>query len=460
LSSSPRDPASYRDPSGFVFRRDGVLYRQVNRSFAAEWRAFLASGLYDELTTRGLLVPHEPASRQLAQTDQADAVIRPREIRFISYPYEWSFSQLRDAALLTLEIQERALDHGQMLRDATPFNVQFEGPTPIWIDSLSFCPLDAASPWPAYRQFCEGFLAPLALMAYRDPRLGLLLRDLLDGIPLEMASRLLPWRSRLRPGLAAHLHLHAAVQHRAIGSDSASERRGPSMSLTRHRALVAHLRRAIGSLRLTHRGAWSAYTGVTSYTEVAAQSKASLVREFVATTRAATLLDIGANDGTFSLMAARDGVDVVAIDSDWSAMDALHRRVGDEGVSNVLPLVADIVNPSPAVGWGGEERSALLDRVRVDTVVALALVHHLAIGRNVPLPMLFDLLAGLCRAVVIEFVPKDDPMVRRLLAGREDVFPGYSIEGLREAAAPRFTILREAAIEDSPRVLLLLERIA
>jgi len=459
LNHALRDPGSYRDPSGFVFRRDGVLYRQVNRSFAAEWRTFLDSGLYGELTGRGLLVPHEPAPTELALTDAAETTIRPREIRYISYPYEWTFTQLQDAALLTLEIQDRALTRGQTLRDATPFNVQFEGSSPIWIDSLSFAPLDAHRPWPAYRQFCEGFLAPLALMAYRDPRLGLLLRDIVDGIPLELASRLLPWRTRLQPRLAAHVHLHAAAQRRATGTASGTKRHGPSMSVARHRALVSHLRGAIASLRLAHRGVWSDYTTTTSYSESAARSKAAIVRQFLANAKGRDLLDIGANDGTFSMAAADRGLDVVAIDSDWAAVDSVYRRLKAQRISGVLPLVADIVNPSPAVGWAGSERRSLLDRMRVDTVMALAVVHHIAISRNVPLSMVFEVFGRLARELIIEWVPKEDPMVGRLLAGRDDVFSEYSIEHLRAAATNTgFVVNHEAQIEDSSRVLLMMTR--
>ena len=128
------------------------------------------------------------------------AVLRPRELPLISYPYEWCFSQLREAALLTLELQRRALAAGMRLKDASAYNIQFDAGRPILIDTLSFEVGDPTQPWPAYRQFCEHFLAPLALMAYRDPRCGLMLRDFIDGIPVDLAARLMPGRTRLRPG--------------------------------------------------------------------------------------------------------------------------------------------------------------------------------------------------------------------------------------------------------------------
>ena len=220
--AAERDAASFRDPSGFVFRRNGVLYRQVNRRFAGEWDAFLKSGLYDRLAADGILLRHDEAPLDMAfvPTD-AHAVIKPRAVEFISYPYEWSFGQLKDAALLTLRAQALAAERGFTLRDASAYNVQFVDGRPILIDSLSFEPAEPGRPWDAYRQFCQHFLAPLALMAHRDPRLGLLLREYLDGIPLDLAARLLPLKTRLSVGLGSHIHLHARAQARPGGAAAA-----------------------------------------------------------------------------------------------------------------------------------------------------------------------------------------------------------------------------------------------
>ena len=192
-----RDPGSWRDPGGFVYRRDGVLYRQIGPSAIDDWTAFLASGLAERLIADGRLIGHGDAPLADAATSDAQAVIRPEPIEFVSYPYEWTFGELQDAALLTLDIQRAALDVGWTLKDASAYNVQFRGARPVFIDSLSFEPHEDGTPWVAYRQFCEQFLAPLALMARRDIRLGALLRANPDGVPLDLAASLLPWRTRL-----------------------------------------------------------------------------------------------------------------------------------------------------------------------------------------------------------------------------------------------------------------------
>jgi ribosomal protein L11 methylase PrmA len=455
------DPASFRDPSGHVFRRDGVLYRQVQPTAARDWEAFRSSGLYERLAADGLIVEHDDAPLDVAALPDAIAVIRPREIGFISYPFEWSFGQLKEAALLTLELQSRALDAGMRLKDASAYNVQIEDGRPILIDSLSFEIAEATEPWPAYRQFCEHFLAPLALIAQRDARCGLMLREFIDGIPLDLAARLLPGRSRLNLGLSAHVHLHAGAQRRAAKEPPPAEgapRPTRRISATGQRALLDSLRRTVDGLRWEPTGHWAEYATTTSYSEGATASKGEIVRDMLATVGGRSAWDVGANTGVYSAMAAEAGYRVVAWDQDAGSVEAHWRRVRGRANPSILPLVLDLANPSPSIGWGLEERPSFLERGRPDVILALALVHHLAIGNNVPLPGVARLFARMARHAIVEFVPKEDPMTRRLLAARRDIFEHYSIDGFRAAFGDVFRIVREAPITDSPRTLFLLER--
>jgi SAM-dependent methyltransferase len=457
-SSIARDPGSYRDPSGFVYRREGVLLRQVDRSFATEWDAFTSSGLHARLVQSGRLIAAEVVGLEHAATERAHAVLRPEELDFVSYPYEWTFGQLKDAALLTLETQGEATKAGFTLRDASAYNVQFRRGRPILIDSLSFEPAEPDAPWQAYRQFCEHFLAPLALMALRDVRLGLLLRDFLDGIPLDLAASLLPGRSRLNVGLASHVHLHARAQRRY--ADRADGRaREAKVGATRRAALLDSLRRTVEGLDWRPEGTeWADYAEHTSYSDDAARAKDEAVRTLLAPTGARRVWDLGANTGRFSRIAADTGATVLAFDIDPAAAERHYREIRRTGEERILPLVVDLANPSPGIGWANAERRPLLERADADAVLALALVHHLAIGRNVPLPYFAELLAGLARHAIVEFVPKDDPMVRRLLATRRDVFPDYTLAGFRAAVAGRFEIAREVPLAGSPRVLVHLVR--
>jgi SAM-dependent methyltransferase len=456
------DPGSFRDPSGFIFRRDGVVYRQVNRSFAARWDDLVNSGLLDALHAGGSLIPHEPAQPGTAlRPDLAHAVIRPEALEFVSYPYEWSFGQLRDAALLTLDVQAACAEAGFTLRDATAYNVQFRRGRPILIDTLSFERAEAGRPWAAYRQFCEHFLAPLVLMARRDVRCGLMLREFIDGIPLDLAASLLPGRTKLNPGLLSHVHLHARAQRRYADRSDAGSAVAPGRTLSplRQRALIDSLRRTLAGLRWEPAGTeWADYAENTSYGDDATRRKDDLVRELLRGASGERVWDLGANTGRFSRIAADLGRRVVAWDVDPAATERHYRRVRTDGTASILPLVLDLGNPSPRLGWANAERRSLIDRADADVVLVLALVHHLAISRNVPLERLADFFAELAPGLIVEFVPKDDPMVRKLLATREDVFPDYTLNGFRAALARRFEIVAEEPIGGSPRVLFRMKR--
>ncbi|MCB1182914.1 SAM-dependent methyltransferase [bacterium] len=458
-TSAPDGPlgASFRDPAGFLFRRDGRLYRQVNASAAADLALLHGSGLYDELVGDGLLIPHADADVALAPAPGAVRVIAPEIVPFISHPYEWSFGQLRDAALLTLRVQRRALAHGLSLKDASAYNVQFHRGRPVFIDTLSFTAYPEARPWAAYRQFCQHFLAPLALMAYRDVRLGALLRTHLDGVPLDLATKLLPWRTRLRPGLLMHLHLHARSQARYADSHGdANSRRAQAARVSRGNleGILDSLRGTVKALRWTPGGTeWGEYYDDTNYTEASREAKRALVGGMLADTDAAVVWDLGANDGTFSRVATGQGRLTVAADVDPSAVEKNWRRCRRGAEPLLLPLVMDLTNPSPDLGWAHAERDGLLARGPADAVLALALIHHLALSNNVPLDRCAAFFARAGRHLILEFVPKEDTQARRLLATREDIFPAYHTEGLEAAFAPLFDLRRREPVPGTTRTL-------
>ncbi len=454
------DPGSWRDPYGFVYRRDGVLLRQVNQVAAEEWVALEAAGLLGKLQSAGLLISHQPASISLAaDPERALAVIRPEPVPFISYPYEWSFGQLKAAAILTLQLQERVMAAGFELRDASAYNVQFLRGRPVFIDTLSFRRAQPGAPWIAYRQFCEAFLAPLALMARRDIRLGGMLRDHLNGIPLDLAATLLPGRSKLSLGLGSHVHLHARAQRQhADRPESAVQVSARTMSPTRQAALLDSLRRVVEGLSWAPAGTeWADYGTASSYDAESAARKDAIVTELLAAVHPEVVWDLGANAGRYSAIAAGVAERVVALDIDPAASERHWRALQASGETKTLPLLQDLANPSPALGWDASERRSLFERAEGATLMALALVHHLAIGRNVPLPMLSATLARLGDQLLIEWVPKEDPMVRRLLATREDIFPDYTEDGFRAAFERDWTVLGRRPVEGTLRMMYLLE---
>ncbi len=450
--------ASFRDPSGFVFEHDGSIYRQVNRSYAPHYDQLMESGLYAELTERGLLIPHEPVDGMTSGWGDPYVTLRPEPIEFISYPYEWTFSQLKDAARITLGVQQAALRFGMTLKDASAYNVQFQRGRPLFIDTLSFEKYEEGVPWVAYRQFCQHFLAPLALMAHRDIRLGSLLRLYIDGVPLDLARSLLPGRAWLDVQLWLHIRLHARFQSRYAADAEAATRVRPvsKRALTN---LITALESAIRKLDWKPHGTeWADYDQGDSYTEASNEHKKSVVSDYLDALAPREVWDLGANVGEFSRIASDRGIRTLAFDIDPACVERNYRRIRKSGETNLLPLLLDLTNPSPALGWAHRERASLVQRHSADAVMALALIHHLAISNNVPLPSVAAFFASLASGLIIEFVPKTDPKVRVLLATREDVFPDYTREGFEAAFASHFAIEATTPLAESERILYRMRR--
>lgn len=451
---------SFRDPHGFVFHHEDVLYRQVNEVHRDHFDRFLHSGLYETLVGDGLLIPHEEVDGSIAVRPDAYRVLRPEQIPFVSYPYEWGFQMLRDAALATLEIEERALDHGMSLRDASAYNITFHRGRPVFVDTTSFEILPEGRPWIAYRQFCQHFLAPLALMSLGDIRLGQLSRLHIDGVPLDLAAKLLPPRARTKPGLAMHILMHAKSQRRHERDGSTVPVKARSFSSNAFRGVLGSLRKAIDRLRRpAGTSPWREYYGEADHYSIeAAARKESLVGEWIDEVRPRRVWDLGANTGRFARLASGRGIDALALDVDPFCVDQAYQTARANGDEHLLPLVQDLTNPSNGIGWAGCERASLEERGPADLVFALALIHHLVIANNIPIPVFLAYLARLGRSAIVEFVPKTDPKVQLLLRSREDIFLDYDLEHLEAEAKKLFRIKRRSPVGDSGRTLFLLDR--
>jgi hypothetical protein len=458
MGKKSRLSSSFRDPSGFVFHENGMLFRSVKNSYQQEYDHLLKSGLYDKLVADHLLIPHREVSSVGNERDDIYKIIQPELVPFISYPYEWCFGQLRDAALALTRIQEHALYFNMTLKDASAYNIQFFNGKPILIDTLSFQIYEENQPWIAYRQFCQHFLAPLSLMAKRDIRLGQLMRLYIDGLPLDLASKLLPVSTWLRPALLSHIHLHAKSQKRF------EKRPAPlaayKMSKRSFVALIQHLESAIAGMKWLPQGTeWADYYEETNYSRDAMNCKKRIVEAYIGESRPETLWDLGSNTGVFSRISLIRGVKTIAFDVDFSAVEKSYRRMKEEGEINMLPLCLDLTNPSPAIGWANEERLSLIERGPADTVLALALIHHLAISNNLPFNHIAAFLRKICRFLIIEFIPKDDSQVQKLLCTRGDIFPHYSREHFEAAFGDSFAILKREDIADTRRTLYLMEKL-
>lgn len=460
LDLGAADPGSFRDPTSRVLRDGDRIYRALAPEAEVAQRTLGGLGFFLDAMAAGDIVRTWWADRPAP--DGFTAVLEHERVPVVSYPYEWSFSMLQDAALLQLRLTAAAIDAQYVTKDATPYNVQFVGSRPTFIDVGSFEPLRGGEPWYGYRQFCQLFLNPLLLQAWRGLDLQILLRGSLEGISPSTTAALLGRRQRLRRAALAHVTVHARADRRyaaddgAVKDDLAAAGLGPQVVA----AQVRNLERAVRSLRWEPAGStWSDYSDRAHYEGDLGQ-KERFVEQAVREVRPEQVLDLGANDGHFSTIAADAGAQrVIAVDGDHLVVDRLYQRLRAAGDARVLPLVVDLTDPSPARGWAGVERSSFVERATSDLVLCLAVVHHLALTGTVPFDLIVDLLADLGPRCVIEFPHREDPMVSRLLGRkRSGLFDGYDLEPWERALRRRFEVDRREVLVGGTRTLYAVTR--
>lgn len=451
-------PSSYRDNDGFVFKHAGEVYRYIHPGYFEHYNHLMDSGLYKELSSKGWLVAHTETgqdSSQLFPHLPQGKIIRPTQIPFISYPYEWSFAMWQDAALLTLKVTKKALEKEMLLKDATPFNIQFIKGRPVFIDTLSFEKYKEGGPWVAYRQFCESFLSILLLMHYNHPDTNKLFTVYPNGVPLDLLATLLPFKARLSFNNTMHIFLQAKIKGGGDNKNAATQKKLPKQKLI---LLLDNLIGHIKKLRQKNtKLIWDDYYTNTILNNEYLQAKAGMVKSFVSAVEFNTMIDMGANDGYFSCLFKDTGKQIISIDGDANCINELYNKIRKEKIKTILPLINNIASPSPAIGWANAERSSINERLKADVVMALALIHHLAIGCNLPLSFVADWLSKIAPNLIIEFVPKSDEKVKMLLQNREDIFNEYTIEGFKAVFGRLYNIIKEERVGNTGRVLFLMQ---
>ena len=451
------EPGSFRDPESRVFYGGDEVYRALSPTGLEDFEGLEASGLLgDERIVRTERANSPPASAALL-TNEVAAVLRHERIPFVSYPYEWTFSMLKDAALLQLDLLLAALDHGLILKDSTPYNVQFIGSRPVFIDIGAFERLHEDELWVGYRQFCMLYLYPLLLQATKGVAFQPWLRGSIDGITPAQMRGVMSFRDRFRRGLTTTVFLHASLDRRDSGSRAGIKREAgrPGVGKQLIVANVRRMRKLVARLEWSPpEGVWVTYAEQNSYSDDDARQKDEFVRA-VATSQPWPLVwDLGCNTGRHSRIAAEGAGHVVAVDADQGPVELLYRDVRDARDERILPLTMNVPDPSPGLGWRGLERTTLLDRGRPDLVLALALVHHVAISANVPVREVVDWLASLGGALVVEFPTRDDPMVQKLLAPkRAGLHPDYEREFFERCLHGAFDVRRTEHLGSGSRIL-------
>ena len=465
MTEKPRvDGGSFKDPGGRVYRvvrdtGDEHIVRGLSQSAARTMGKLLAEPFFRELTASGevvttrLLDPESPDARYVMQEGWS-AAAEHESVDFVTWPYEWPFSMLKDAAMLQLHVLQTATTNGWLLKDATPFNVQWMGVRPVFIDVPSFVPWEDGEYWRGYRQFCATFLTPLLLAAHLGIPFQPLLRSRLEGVPPEEASRYFYGLRRFKRGVLSHIWFPAKAERR-VRRPVRSRRRQPKTVLF---ALLDSLERLIGGL--SHGPAnsdWSQYAGSHSYDAADFEQKKEFVRRHAAACRPGLTWDLGANTGTFARIAAEHSGMVVAVDGDQDAVDLLYREVRQSGPRNVIPLVMDLANLSPGQGWAGRERPAFDARRSPDLVLALALIHHMRVAANIPLPLFIGWLRSLDATCILEFVERDDEMFQTLLENKQEEYADYTAEHFESEVRRHFSIRDRLKLKGGLRELFLLE---
>ena len=443
-------PSSFRDPSGFVFEASGRLYRQVNKVYAEQYELLMRSGLYKLLTEKQWLIAHAETSHPFTKSEEHYKTIIPEYIPFISYPYEWCFEQLQDAALLTIDIMKAAMDHGMILKDATPYNIQFRFARPVHIDTLSFQQHDETKPWVAYRQFCETFLYPLLVSSYTGIEIHKLFAACPEGMDAQTTSALLPSKAKFNLGNWLHVFLAAKVK----GGEHQKQVQFNKTKLIR---IVDHLRSRVKAIQPSHRNrqGWKEYYDEGILNKEYLSNKQKIVTAMLEKIEAGTACDLGCNRGIFSRLLAKKIPLVIAADEDEVSVSGVYHDA-QKNQENILPLCVDLANPPGDGGFNNQERKGFVKRMNYDVTLALALVHHLCVGKNIPLESIANFLSSFTRKLIIEFIPAEDEKAQQLLSRKEIVFSGYTQDAFELFFARHFIIAEKVVVAPSKRTIYLM----
>jgi hypothetical protein len=457
MTNENKHASSFRDPSGYIFTDEGIIKRAIFPVYFEQYNALTNSGFFESLFKNNLLVPHTEVSNS-----EDKIVIQPENIPFITYPYEWSFSMYKEAALLTLKLQKYSLENGFSLKDATAFNIAFHNGRAIFIDTLSFDFYQENSPWRAYKQFITHFLGPLLLAHYHGAQSLKLMSNFIDGIPIKMLSTVLPFKTKLNPFLYSNIHLLAKFESKH-NEDYKGETKMSTLSKKGQLNIIKSLYDYIKNLNLKEHSEWGDYYSKTNYSDDAFIQKSTIISSWIDTLKVQSVIDIGGNDGTFVRKIKSHLNQALVCDIDNNAVDFNYITIKETGESFMTPFVLDVLNPSAAIGFQNKERDSFINRIKTfapDATLALAVIHHMSLSGNVSFEMSAEFFASFSKHLIIEFPRRNDSWVQRLLNSKvdfKDYFDFYNIENFEIAYSNCFDVVDKQVIKNSDRVMYLLK---
>ncbi len=445
-----KEYSSFRDPSGYIYYDNGKIYRRINKCYFKEYDYFVSSGLYDELVSNNYIIKH----REVYRCNDY-ITLEVDKVPFISYPYEWCFLELKDASLLTLKIQKIALKYNMTLKDASGYNIQFINGNPIFIDTLSFAFYEEGTPWGAYGQFCRHFMGPLLLMRYVNESLNTLLKSYIDGVPLDIVRDILKGRG----GFTAYIHIIMHSKSISKNNNNINVKKYNVSKNSINNIILMLERQVIKLNRKNFLTEWDNYYDNTNYSDSADKYKQGMVSNYlkiIDMDKDSIIWDLGANDGKYSRIASKYSDNVISFDIDINAVNRNYLMVKENSEKSILPLILDLTNPSPSIGFGNLERKSISARGNAKCIMVLALIHHICISNNVPFNKASKWFSKLGEYLIIEFVDKSDSQVVRLLSTRNDIFRNYDINFFEKEFSKYFEIIKKNKIKDSNRVLYLM----
>lgn len=461
-------PCSYKDPSGNVYLAGENVFRCVSKSAKDDWLFFIKSGLSEKLQKLNYLQKTTKADinkiKGFFTKDQLDKfaeIVEHKKLPFLSYPYEWSFEMLKDAAILHLDLLNECLKNDFITKDGTSYNIQFQGSKPIFIDILSIVPYKQGSPWVGFRQFCQLFLFPLMIMSYKAIPFQIILKGYLDGIDVLTTKRLFSLKDILKPGIFTNVFLQALFQTSFSNEEDSLKRKISAVQIkkTQLQKNILNLKKTINQLPYPKISSpWLSYSENNSYNQNYSQFKKDFVEKVIENIKPSLLFDLGCNTGDFSILAAKNSNYVIALDSDYQCIDRLYQRLKKSSIKNILPLVVDITNPSPNLGWKLSEFPSFFNREKPDVILCLALIHHLVLGKNIPLENSVEWLSQLAPNIIFEFITKEDPKAEFLLKEKEDTYPDYNIKKLESCFQKYCSLKEKMVVSENKRIIYWFQR--
>lgn len=457
MTNNSNHPASFRDPSGHVFIENDIVKRRILPVYFNQYSSLKEKGVFKALISAGLLIEHE----ELA-SNESEIILQPEQIPFITYPYEWSFSQYKEAALLTLKIQKFCLDNGFSLKDASAFNVTFHKGKAVFMDTLSFDFYRENEPWRAFKQFVSHFLGPLLLAKYHGAPVLKLMATFIDGVPVRTLSSMLPFKTKFNPFVYSNVHLLAKYEEE-YKTDYLGKVKRSSLSKKAQLNIIKSLFDFIKKIEMKEPSEWGDYYGKTNYTESAFIQKSKIINKWIDQLNVKTLIDVGGNDGTFVRQLTRPLQHALVCDIDNNAVDYNFEVLRSKNETHITPFVLDVLSPSASVGFNNAERESFLRRIKAfkpEMTMALAVIHHMTLSGNIPFEMSANFFASFSKYLIIEFPKREDSWVERLLSSKREFreyFNFYNINAFEKAYRNYFEVVEKQEIENSQRVMYLLK---